>query len=485
VINAASKILINIFLPGLDAVLRDDASGYGFAISPLGVLDGAALSNCARIEISMGAAAGEHGIVAEFRNFNDDTLNSIARYAETLPAVMRLRAGMILKQKLQVYAAFHGQGSDLLSPVPGRFAGISIIGPGESSVRIYFRFSILELISRELCGAQDGESLEKAMIDHFREPTRLFPGLGMMMELFDDRELQELFYQLIKNGLLTTYQLCLVVTAFPEHALRVKRCLSANTVRDVAGMMRSLGKQGAITRRDLAEGVYSVEEAVYGLMKRGADLRYASFLREHQSMVSALENMESVLRIDFSAWLERMQEDSLLYHTLARAGEREIARAFSPGSEQYRFLLEKNISARRASGILELAKGACTHEERLSAQCRLVSIYRGLRVRRRNWGSESFEHLLRCMTHPSAFRRLLLETGWFTLSTALKGAKPSVVKKVTGYLPGPACFLIEDVLRGVINPDILHNELQVDEARRRCVAAILSLEEEGVIDLER
>ena len=60
------------------------------------------------------------------------------------------------------------------------------------------------------------------------------------------------------------------------------------------------------------------------------------------------------------------------------------------------------------------------------------------------------------------------------LSTALKNTRIDLVKIVTDPLPTPARYLIEDVLRGVINPNILHDELQINDARTQCVRSILS-----------
>lgn len=478
---------MHIFLPDLESALGGGAGAEGFAISSITILDSPPAYDGDCLEISISVPSGEHRIVAWFRDFPDAGGVSLARYAENLSMTLRQRTGMFLKKKLQVRAGIRACSVVFTMSDSVRFAEVRIIkkgAPHDSAVRICFPFTVLGLISRDLCFAVDAESLEKGLVGYFREPSRLFPDLDVLMDVFDDRELQELLYQLQKNRILTTYQLCLMVAAYPEHALKVKRCISANSARDVTGMMANLTKKNAITRRDLAEGIYSVEEAVYSLMVRGADFRYAAFLRDHQAMVTALSNMESLLRLDFTSWLERMEEDSLLYHALAVAGEREIARAIPEGNVRGNILLEMNISARRAAEVRELAKVPCSVEDRLAAQSRIVSIYRNLRIRKRNWGAESFEYLLRCVTHPHDFRRLLAEAGWFTLSTALKGANPSLVKKVTENLPAPARFLVEDVLRGVVNPNILHDEMQVDAARRRCVEAMCALEEKGVMALE-
>lgn len=93
--------------------------------------------------------------------------------------------------------------------------------------------------------------------------------------------------------------------------------------------------------------------------------------------------------------------------------------------------------------------------------------------------------LLTCMTGRSDYIHLLLSAGWFILSTALKGVAGKIQRRVLKGLPRSASVLIEDVLKGVVNPNILHDEMQIHKAQQTCVRLILQLFDEGIINLER
>jgi hypothetical protein len=74
--------------------------------------------------------------------------------------------------------------------------------------------------------------------------------------------------------------------------------------------------------------------------------------------------------------------------------------------------------------------------------------------------------------------------GWFTLSTAMKGIQKKIVSSVLRHLPFSAGILIEDVLKGVVNPNILHDEMQINKARMVCVDSIVRLYFDALINIE-
>lgn len=121
--------------------------------------------------------------------------------------------------------------------------------------------------------------------------------------------------------------------------------------------------------------------------------------------------------------------------------------------------------------------------EKRCARAQIVSSYRALRVKRKNWGAESFEYTIRVIFNPASFRRLLIEAGWFTLSTALKNARLNITERALENLLPSARYLIEDVICYVLNPNILYDELQIYEARARCVQKALGLHEKGMIEI--
>ena len=43
---------------------------------------------------------------------------------------------------------------------------------------------------------------------------------------------------------------------------------------------------------------------------------------------------------------------------------------------------------------------------------------------------------------------------------------------------------MEDVIKGVVNPNILHDEMQINRAKKICADAVIQLYDDGLIELE-
>ena len=487
VINNASRILTNIFFPGIEDALSEKGSLHRFACSPVTITTGFPAGHYIRMILTADGSTQE---VRLFHSgFDTERMRSIERFTESLEKTVKFRAGLVFKRRFSVNVS--NEKGKLLGHSPpsadARYAVIHFVLVNDANTvefSIYVPLLLLALLSTGILAAEDGDFIESVMNAVFREPFLSFPDLPVILDSFEESELQRLFSHLMQNRLLSIYQLCLIILALPDYAIRVKHSLSTNNVREVAGMMRKLQENRSVKRRDLIVGVYSVEDAVYRLMKKGGDFRYSLYLRELRSQAAAMEACEVLLARDFSQWLSIMDEDGLLYHTLAALPEKTLSVAFTGNRINYESVLRRHLSSRRVNDIFNIGDIPSSFDEQTSSRLSLISEYRSQRVKRRNWGAESFEHVLRGITEPGAFRRLLLETGWFALSTALKNIRPEMVKTVTDLLPRPAGYLIEDVLRNVINPNIIHDELQVNQARALCVRAAISLYEDGLIALE-
>lgn len=356
-------------------------------------------------------------------------------------------------------------------------------GNREFFLSLILPLSFFRLFTRNLLPGSAPELIEHGIIDFFRNPLHLFPSLQGIFESFNDHELQMLLYQLQKKRLLTPYQLCLIIMSLPHHSLRIKKNLSRNNIKDVREMMTRMRLSVVPGRRDLAGGIYSIEETIFFLMKNGEDFSYSRFFRETQGIVQILSRTELLLSKDFTRWMEEMRESGLLNRAVSMTGEKDLYKAFSADPEACREILVNSISTRKREQIMSLLKEAkISPMDRMKAQAEFVSLYRRLRAGRP--GHEQYERLLSHFTHPDDYNHLLFSTGWFVLSTALKGAKRLTVKRLLDRVPLPARYLIEDVLRGVINPGIIHDEMQVNRARALCVRNIASLAEDGIITLE-
>ena len=484
--NGASIIVKNIFSPGIENVFSENAVSPLFVFSPVSLVDVLPGGQGTHLKVVLSGAGGSHVILLYFNGLDEAGVNRLTLYGKTLPPVIRMRAGIVFRRSFSV-SVLDGTRDELPRPAGNaRHAVIRLLGGDDRGTRdivLYVPLLLLALLSTDVLAAEDGCVIENCIISHFNEPSVFFPELKIILDSLEDWELQRLFSLLMQNRLLSVYQICLIIIAMPEHSLRVKHSLSSNTLRDVLMMLKTLKGEVSVGKRDLTGGIYSVEDAVYRIMGRGTDTGYSAYLLELQSMFADLEAMEILLMWDFQEWLGIMEDDGLLYHTLAGVPERDVSRCLSGEVERFEEMLRRHLSSRRVADIIDGSKSPVSFSEKCAARSALIAKYRSLRIRRRNWGGESFEHVLRSITEPSGYRRLLMAAGWFTLSTALKNTRIDLVKRVTDPLPTPARYLIEDVLRGVINPNILHDELQINDARTQCVRSILSLYEDGLIDL--
>ncbi len=352
----------------------------------------------------------------------------------------------------------------------------------ERAVELYVPldfFSRLVGISLEA----DADAVEQRLAVFLRDGLALFPDISLLLELLSEVQLQRLISQLRINKMLTVYQLSLLCLAFPQYAIKIKHALSKNTIKEVSDMMRRIRSDPTFGERDLAIGVYSVEDAIYRLISAGGEVKYSWYLRELQKFVSEIQMREIFLAKSFPEWIEVIERDGLLYQVLIQIQDAMIARAFHNERELFERTCEKIFTQRKLEDIQCLRVNDIALNDVVQARSKIVSAYRSMCVKRRNWGAESFEYVIRGMNDAVSFRRLLLETGWFTLSTALKNMRSEIIAPVLAELPKPARYLIEDVLCGVLNPNILHDELQIQEARAKCVRKALDLYEKGLIRL--
>jgi hypothetical protein len=311
----------------------------------------------------------------------------------------------------------------------------------------------------------------------------MFPDFSLLIESLNSAYLENLFFRLRQNKLISVYQLALLCVAYPGYAITIKHALSKNTVQEVSNMLARIRADATFSERDVMEGVYSVEEAIYYLIREDGEVQLFSYLREMQKLMFEMNARDAFCIKSFPEWIEELQSEGLLYKTLVKISEPMIALAFCDYRELFESVCGTFFSQRKLEDIRLLWKNNSTFDEKLRARAAIIASYRALRAKRKNWGGESFEYVIRGIGDSASFRRLLLAVGWFTLSTALKNAKRDVVARVLAALPNSAKYLIEDVIRGVVNPNILHDELQIAEARARCVRKALELYESGMIEI--
>ena len=325
-------------------------------------------------------------------------------------------------------------------------------------------------------------SPEESIVSYFKHPEWLIPSLSGITLGLNEKELAILINRLQSQNLLSVYQIVLTITAFPELSLKIKKALSQNIIDDVLNFKLEMDRY-KINKRDLRGGIYSIEESIYRMMKEGQDFSYSSFLNRMEQIIRSIAGMELLMEKNFIEWIKEMAERKLLYKTISLCSEATVAQAASSNTDTVMKIISGHASEHKIQGIETLIKKT-DYSRMAEAQLRMIQTYRSLKYEVIKPGPESLDYLLARFIRPPDYTYLLLATGWFTLSTALKGVRKKNREHLIINLPEGARYLIEDVLKGIVNPNILHDEIQISRAKSICVKEILKLYDEGVILLD-
>jgi len=486
-INPGSHIIKQVVLPGIDGFLQQLYDGLHCAVSPLDTRAGTP-PDTPHIRLLYSSQAGTLQVLLYPENIPEAIWRHIVHYLEDSHYQREVIISLLRKREFTSSLSHH-HADDVHSEIgedePFSRLSLSFIHEKEmGTLTMYVPHRFIRLISSQRT-ARDGHSMEESMKAFFRNTANVFPSLRLLLQMFGDRELQQLLFHLHTKNLLSTYQLCILVRAFPSHALRVKHNLSKNMAGDVIDMMNQLEKKGGLSRRDLQAGVYSIEEALFMLLRQDEPVAYSRFLHNMQQTLSCIRCVELLEIKPFKSWLENMAEDKLLYDTVITLPDAELYRALDIGDSEILALLRRHISARKLSDILSLDTASVSPAEVQISRCRMIRTYRYL------WYTMStaarpglnFIKIMNDLLQPEEIRHVLYDTGWFVLSTALKGMPARTVQMYMPNLPSGARYLVEDVLRGILNPNILHDEAQIRHAREICVSRMIHLQEEGIIHL--
>ncbi len=360
---------------------------------------------------------------------------------------------------------------------------LSLMFPdGEKSIHILIPFYFFSLFSNSLKPSSSAQFIEDEVISFFTNPQWMLPDISLLFNAVARPEFLTLISYLQKKNLLTPYQIFLLIQGFPELSGIIKNALSQNIINDVIHYNKD--KHLKITKRDIAGGIYSIEESLLMIATKGIDVSYSRLLKHIQHIVQLSLAGDVVSKKKFGAWLEDIQSQDLLYAAVSTTDDAVMAAAISRESDIYLPLLKKSLSERKLADIKELINPAKTFEEIMKARSEFLSNFRALKMKRIPVHHDRLEYLLSAFSNPNDYQYLLFSVGWFVLSTALKGISKKIVSSVVGHLPSKAGILIEDVLKGIVNPNILHDEMQISKARIRCVSIILQLYNGGRINLE-
>lgn len=324
------------------------------------------------------------------------------------------------------------------------------------------------------------ENIAEHLTPFFKKPDILYPSIEMLLSKLGSRELSGLLDLLRKNNHLSDYQLVLLINGFPEHSLKIKDALSKNRQESLREELKKY--RGRVTKEEISCGIYSIEESLEQVLKKEKNY-IAEHFRIFSSLIRRITDYELYMRKEWDEWISEMDQKNLLYKTLLKCSDQVLRDSFSGYTEEkYPFFI-RHFSAER---LMEIFAGNSKGLPGSAADARVSVIknYRSLAAEAFRFDHEDFTYILASVKSDPDFEIIVRHTGWFILSTALKQCGKKLQDRVTGGINHPASVLIRGVISGTINPDIIHDEIQVNRARSESVRIILQLFEDGLIELE-
>ena len=486
IINHASKILFNIFFPEFDIFIKK-ISKTNYAPTPLSESSNNLDSTNISFEIKSHLKTFQFYIKLE--NFSNIEIEIFKEYIIS-SIYQRINLLQIILKKDLDHQSINAFVHDLNTT---NFKSIQISlmeeeKEEESFIKFYLPNNFLQLFVGKIEQNLNIEEIEKKIIEFFQNPKWAIPDLNILIKNLNEKELSNLFNKMKQKNLFSVYQIFLLTKACsyiwksPDLNLKIKKSLSKNQVFDVV-QFKKYEKELKLTKRDLYEGIYSIEEGIYFLLKEDSDFFYSIFLKKVQQIIKNLLNFQLLEIKSFKEWICEMVETNLFYDIISVTKENLLAAAISRDLDYFLPILKNHVSQSKINSIIKYEQ-ILTHQEWMESQISIIKNYKKIRFRKSGIDHNSFEYLLVSFENSEEYIYIINNVGWFILSTALKEVKKKVVTNVISRFTPHIKNLIEDVLKGSINPNILHDEIQINKARMICVQAILNLYKDGIIKLD-
>ncbi|HPF05658.1 MAG TPA: hypothetical protein PK293_06445 [Spirochaetota bacterium] len=324
------------------------------------------------------------------------------------------------------------------------------------------------------------DNISDLLIPFFKKPDLLYPSIAMLLSKLDSIELSSMLDLLKRNNRLSDYQLVLLISGFPEYSLKIKNALSKKSQEILREELKKY--KGRVSKEDIACGIYSVEENISHVYKKEKN-HIADRLKSLSILIKKITDYELYMRKSWPEWISEMEQKNMLYKTILKCSDRILQDAFPGYNEEKYPFFTKNFSPARIS---ELFSADISRPPRSVPEARIIIIkkYRKLITETLRYNHEDFAYIAAAVIKNSDFEIIVRNTGWYILSTALKQCSRKLADRITGNINFPASVLIKGVISGTINPDIIHDEIQVNRAGNECVKVILELYLDGIIELE-
>ena len=465
-----SRAIINILLPDIDDLIGDAIAAF----SPLVSADpfDPRMKTIFTLLISSGDL--RLSVPLSSTGISDRTRRRIHSRSGEIDAAVSLLLCLVSGRPAaaKIVAADNGGGGS-----PEFIVDLSLAGGG--FLRIGIPFEFFHAFMGIPVDPSDPTSVEREIASFFIGHRSCFPHVGPLVDCLSPRELENLFHSLRLRGLLSSYQSVLLLRAFPDKADRIESALPASLVRE--GRELVAYRRLFINRRDLAGGVYSLEDAVFRLLNEPEPPGPLRPFRGLRAVIYSLRLRRSLPEGDFWSFCASMAASGELYEAIGLCGERTSRIALSGAPDYLADALRACVSSRTLIELLSADPGGIGAQESLEARARFASALRRARVRRISRGRMDIAYLLSRLERAVDFDTLLVESGWFRVATALKGVPVETRRRFLEGITLPARYLIEDMLDGTINPDILHDESGIRAAGDTLADRIFELVESGAI----
>jgi hypothetical protein len=478
--NHASRLITNLIFDDIDAALQRITGVKIIAHSP--IMDSAPRSIITHFSFIISTYNKEINIHISINGFSDDTCTALQYYFVELSKNLKNIFQIVFKKNITIN---HERNINKKFYII-HYKEIVVSSANtdhEQYLQLLLPIDFFKFFSKNISQLSSSEVIESEVLSFFKNPKWIIPNVLFLISALSNIELNNLINQLQRNNLLTPYQIFLIIHAYPELSGAIKSVLSKNIINDVIQCNKKFDAL-KINRRDIAGGIFSIEESIYFIMRDGSDIHYSQFLGRIQKIIQSSLNLDILLTKTFSEWISEIIADGLLYATLSVTEDTIAAKALSKDYHAFIEQFRKYISEIKINDIRQLINQDTSYDTILRARIDFLTNYRKQKMKRIHSDPGRLEYLLINFNRASDYLYILLSVGWFTLSTAMKGMNKINTDHVLRNLPVGAKILIEDVLKGIVNPNILHDEIQINKAKISCVESILQLYNDGIINLE-
>src|SRR4030042_3616117 len=348
--NHTSILITNLLFYNIDNLLYKTTGINTIAHSP--VMDCSPRSVAIHHEIVIVTQSKEIIIRISISNFTIDEFLKIQNYFSEIADNLHYILQIVFKKKFTIKDE-----KDInknIYTVHNKEIDISVINHnGEKYIQFFIPIEFFRLFSKNISLNAPSDVIEDDVLNFFKNPKWMIPDSQFVLTSLSTVELGTLINQLLTRNQLTTYQLFLVLQAFPDLSGTIKNVLSKNIISDVIQFNKTAGKL-KINRRDVTGGIYSIEESMYFILRDDDDIQYSHILRSIQLLIQASLNLELLLRKSFIEWISVIAADDLLHAAVSITEDAVMANALTRDRDRCIEIMNNFLTERKINDILIL-----------------------------------------------------------------------------------------------------------------------------------